>query len=449
MTNIDNLIFPYPTEPTPVFDPDADIELLTLDSLKVGEVDDNQQIEISNSIVSMNVTLRSKGLSQISFTVYDPGFKMHDNNFFLIERLVEFNGMLYEVASVRLIHGARDLVEIIARNFKMQEVRREKGNHSWGAISPTALARVTARKHGLGFVGESSPVNGTIARVQNDKTDESTYDVLRRLANELEFMFFEAKDFLFFASEEYIVDVQGQVRMFVPGRDAEIDPVTGGFVTDIIFPLSLNLKRDEDAEKPSTFNANVFTNATTQQIYPGLGCSFHKVVERFDENGELVTSYEEPFPNFEDLFFIDQVKYSLGPNQPTLISGSSINPASDMLCSIREYELGDGGLGNDADICIKRIQRAIGMEESAITGQFDDRTEEAVIVFQKANILRLSDTPAFEGDNWKDIMTLGKVGKVTWAWIKALNMSEVTVPIPILRGRDADDEIKGDNVRFD
>ena len=28
MTNIDNLIFPYPTEPTPVFDPDAAIEPL-------------------------------------------------------------------------------------------------------------------------------------------------------------------------------------------------------------------------------------------------------------------------------------------------------------------------------------------------------------------------------------------------------------------------------------
>ena len=33
------------------------------------------------------------------------------------------------------------------------------------------------------------------------------------------------------------------------------------------------------------------------------------------------------------------------------------------------------------------------------------------------------------------------MGKVTWEWIKAINMSEITVPVPILRGIDADDEL--------
>ena len=38
-------------------------------------------------------------------------------------------------------------------------------------------------------------------------------------------------------------------------------------------------------------------------------------------------------------------------------------------------------------------------------------------------------------------MNLGVVGKVTWEWIKAVNLSEVTVPIPVVRAQDADDEI--------
>ena len=438
MTDLANQIFPYPTAPTPTLT--EDVDLITLDSLLVssavrfGELTEAQQVEIVNSITRFSISLQAKGVSQINFSVYDPKFRMHDNNYFLIQRIIEFNGTLYEIASVTLNHKERDTVQVLARNYKMQRIRRAKGNHSWGAISPTALARLTAQKYGLGFVGESSPVNGTIARVKNDQKDESTYDVLARLARELEFRFFEAKDFLFFASEDYIVDIQGQIRIFVPGRDAEIDPVTGGYVTDVVFPLNVSLSKDEDTEKPATFTSNLHTNATTQQIYPGLGCQIRKVVERF-ENNELIQAYEEPFPNFEDLFFIDKVSYTMQPNQPTSISGTSINPTADMLCTLQDFKEGDSG------VCVKRIQHAVGMPDASITGKYNSATTTAVKAFQQANILAYRDLPQFEGDNWKDRITLGEVGQVTWEWIKALNMSEIAVPIPVLRGIDADDEI--------
>lgn len=446
MTDLANQIFPWPTEPTPTLTETP--ELVTLDSLKIGELNETEVVEIVESIISLRVTLKANGVSSISFNVYDPEFRMHENNYFLIQRVVEFNGMLYEIATVKLNHAQRDTVSITARNMKMQKIRREKGNHSWGAISPTALARLTAKKHGLGFVGETSAVNGVINRVQNDDTDESTYDVLKRLARDLEFKFFEAKDFMFFASEDFIVSAnkdlptvggvayagQGQIRIFIPGRDAEIDPVTGGYVTDVVFPLSVDLKRDEDAEKPATFNVNAHTNATTQQLYPGLGCQFKTVVERFSDNN-LVTAYEEPFPNYEDLFFIDQVSYDMQPNRPTVLSGTSIKPTADMLCTLQEFKEGSSGL------CVKRIQHAVGMADSDITGKFDAATKAAVTTFQNANIQRYSDIPQFADGNWTNYLELGVVGKVTWEWIKAINMSEITVPVPILRGIDADDEL--------
>lgn len=432
MTDLSNQIFPHPTEPTPSL-PETPTEV-TLDSLIIGELDLEQRIEIVESITSLSVTLQAKGVSTLSFNVYDPKFRMHDNNYFLIKRVVEFNGMLYEIANVSLNHGKRDTVRVTARNMKMQKMRREIGNYSWGQVSPTDVARITAKKFGLGFVGESSPVKGTISRVYNKNTEESTYDILKKLARELNFMFFEARDYLFFASEDFIVDLQGQVRIFVPGRDAEIDPVTGGYVTDIVFPLKVNLTRDEDAEKKSTFNANTYKNATTQQLYPGLGASFKKVVERYQDNN-LVTKYEEPFPNYSDLYFIDRVQYDITPNSPVNISGTSIKPTADMLCSNAVFQAGDSGP------CVERIQYAVGMTGSSVTGVFDKATVTAVTNFQRANILKYSDLPQFSGDNWKDIMNLGVVGKVTWEWIKAVNLSEVTVPIPVVRAQDADDEI--------
>ena len=106
-----------------------------------------------------------------------------------------------------------------------------------------------------------------------------------------------------------------------------------------------------------------------------------------------------------------------------------------MVCSRNVFQAGSTGP------CVERIQYAVGMTGSSVTGVFDKATVTAVTNFQKANILKYSDLPQFSGDNWKEIMNLGVVGKVTWEWIKAVNLSEVTVPIPVVRAQDADDEI--------
>ena len=433
MTDLSNRVFPHPQDPTPAIKEDRP-ELVTLDSLRVGELDEEKRIEIVESIMSLTVTLSARAVSSINFTVYDPKFRMHDNNYFLLKRIVEFNDMLFEISNVTLEHNQRDIVKITARNMKMQKMRRDFGQTSW-RLSPTGVARHAARKFGLGFVAESTTFKGVITRTYNEKTKESTYDVLRRLARDLEFMFFEAKDYLFFASEEFIVDLQQQIRVYVPGRDNVIDPVTGGNVTDIIFPLSLSLKKDDDEKKPATFNVNAYTNPTTQQLYPGLGTSFWKVRERYKDN-ELITAYEEPFPNYENVFMIDKVTYSMTPNSPTTFSGSSLDSPADKFCSAKPYQKGDTG------VCVERIQHAVGLTDNQITGVFDSVTEEAVINFQKANILQYSDSPQFSGDNWKEYITLGVVGRVTWEWIKALSLSQITVPLPPLRAQDADDAIR-------
>ena len=433
MTDLSNRVFPHPQEPTPTITTGLP-DLVTLDSFRVGELDEEKRIEIVESIINLTVTLSANAVSSINFTVYDPSFRMHDNNYFLIKRIVEFNDMLYEISNIKLNHKERDTVQVTARNMKMQKMRRDIGPTSW-RLSPTGVARHAARKFGLGFVAESSAFKGVISRTYDEKNKESTYDVLKRLARELEFMFFEAKDYLFFASQDFIVDLQEQIRVYVPGRDNIIDPVTGGNVTDIIFPLSAGLSKDDDDKKPATFNVNAYTNPTTQQLYPGLGASFWKVRERYKDN-QLVTAYEEPFPNFETLFMIDKVSYTVTPNQATTFSGTALDGPADMFCSAKPYTTGDTG------VCVERIQHAVGLRDDQITGVFDSLTKEAVINFQKANIIQYSDSPQFSGDNWKEYITLGVVGRVTWEWIKALSLSQITVPLPPLRAQDADDAIR-------
>ena len=103
---------------------------------------------------------------------------------------------------------------------------------------------------------------------------------------------------------------------------------------------------------------------------------------------------------------IDQVSLDMTPNRPTVISGTSVRPSADMLCSVQEFKEGSSGT------CVERIQRAIGMSESSIDGIFGPITKRAVTTFQNANIQAYRDNPRFEGDYWRNVLELGVVGSV-------------------------------------
>jgi hypothetical protein len=187
--------------------------------LYIGEIGD-ENVLVRESVLSAQFDMSARMVSELKLHVYDPGFKMLNSNYFMIGRRVAFvlpatlevedsdgddvtisvKTVDFEIAAVSAEHGANDTVRITARNRKMQQMRREKGQESFGRISPTAFAAATAAKFGLEFFGEDTPVDGNIVREQTEQREESTYDVLTRLARDAEFMFFEANGVMFFAS---------------------------------------------------------------------------------------------------------------------------------------------------------------------------------------------------------------------------------------------------------
>tara|TARA_R100000742_G_C4278338_1_gene101015 strand:- start:42 stop:1235 length:1194 start_codon:yes stop_codon:yes gene_type:complete len=394
--------------------PEEELKSVTLDSLIVGEVSEDVLVEIKESITRFSCELTADRVSSISFSVYDPGFKMHDRNYFLVQRTVAFNNMLYEIADVTCDHKQQDSIQVVCRNKAMERMRRAKGQHSWGSISPTDLASLLAKQYGLSFFGEPSPIQGAITRKQDKNTDESSYQVLQRLARDLEFRFFEAKGTLFFASEPYIVGAQGQIQMTIPGREA-VTLADGSYSTDTVFTLSCSLKRSQDSKKPATFNATIYKNPTTEQLYPGLGASVFKIKEQTvvdpDTFETTVEKTRIPFPNYSDLFFIDKVSYGIGPSQQVTISGTSILESPDMVCTLETFRSGSEG------VCVERIQQAVGVDSTAITGVFDSNTVSKVKTFQTANSLA-SD---------------GIVGPATWEKIQDQGLAAVSAPVTEIR----------------
>ena len=170
-------------------------------------------LKYTNQYRTLSIDLSADMVSQLTFTVIDPYLKLHNNNYFMIGRTVTYGDYKFEIAAIDVKFGGVAEVNVTARSQATQKLRREKGNKNFGSISPSTFAAQAAARVGLSFFGENSPADGQIKRVQKDNQDESTFDMLKKLASKNEFRFFEANNTMFFASEEFIVKNQGKFEI--------------------------------------------------------------------------------------------------------------------------------------------------------------------------------------------------------------------------------------------
>ena len=334
----------------------------SVDSLKIGEIGE-KVVEIRESITSLSYDLSADMVSQITVRVHDPSFEMYKNNYFMIGRTVDYLSQLFEISNVDIIHDKTDSVNFVARLQATQKMRRDRGQMSFGQISPSTFASMMAKKFDLDEFMEDSAVDGTIVREHTDKKDESTFDVLRRLASALDFRFFEAKGVLYFASEEFIVANTDSFTVNIPSN--EIDPYFGSKVT---------VKRSTDSKKSATSQLSLVQNSSSLSIYPGASFEIKGV------------------PHFEGKFMVDRVSFRSGPTSIVSVSGTNVEDSDDMACTLENFQQGSKGS------CVKRIQIAVGVTSDGIFGPL---TKAAVVKFQSNN----------------GITADGVVGPVTWGKI--------------------------------
>lgn len=154
----------------------------------------------------MDVSLTADMASQVTFTVADPGLRMLRANYFQVRQQVSYLNQKWEMSAVEVRQGqGGEQVVLECRLQSVQKLKRDKGAKTFSEGSPTAFASARAKEVGLGFFGETTPRKGTISRIRNDRTDESTWDVLVRLAGENQFWVFESDGRLFFTSQQFLL----------------------------------------------------------------------------------------------------------------------------------------------------------------------------------------------------------------------------------------------------
>ena len=333
-------------------------------SIQIGELGD-RVVEVRESITDLTFNLSARGVSEIQMTVSDPGFRMHNANYFMVGRSVKYADEFYEMAAVRVRHNRQDVVQVQARLKATEELRREKGQYNFGNVSPTAFASALAARKGLDFFGEETIASGNIIRNATDNSDESTWDVLQKLARENEFFAFEAQGVLFFASEQAIIDSQPGFTLNVPSGS-----------NDAFFASDVNVRRTQDGRSAATLSADLLKNSSSLSVFPGA------VVQVVGLN------------NF-DKFMVDQMTYNAQPSQLVRMSATAVEDTPDMGCSSQTFQF---GARNE---CVKRIQIAVN---TIVDGWWGPVTQRAVLAFQTRNGLTAD----------------GIVGPSTWAVIEAL-----------------------------
>jgi hypothetical protein len=348
-----------------------------LSDLRIGEIGASKQVEITDALMALSVDLTMDMTTEMRFRVYDKDFQMFKHNYFQIRRPLSYNGFNYEVAAVTLNRsgGQHDSIEVTARSMPIQRMRRQKGYKTWGAggagITAAQCAKEIAEEFGLEMFIQSSPAKTAITRQQSDTSSESTWDVLRRLAGELEYVVFESYGVLYFTSEDYLIERQ-------PGIAVDLDAEE----QDPWFPFSLSFRQSDDDWKGSEFSLQV-DRENGKKLRPGMTAEF-KNIGLLSDRKHLITN----------------VTWDEGTNQPVGIKGRTLKETEDTAANT------DVGLGRYGAVIplgsrnlllgmvgkdVERVQRILQMTEVNAEGVafYGTRTIEAMQQWQKDNGLAI------------------------------------------------------------
>ncbi|MBP95886.1 hypothetical protein CMK18_08025 [Candidatus Poribacteria bacterium] len=359
------------------------LERLTLDDLRIAEVGSKREAEITEAIENLQVSLSASIVSQITFQVYDPNFEMLKNNYFQLRRPISYKGWKYEITACNINRspGRPDTVRIAARSLAIQKMARDKGARTWGeenGITSAEMVKQTANEFGLKMFIQQTPSRASITRMQSEQTDESTWDVIRRLAQDEEYMVFEAYGIIYFTSEDYLLERQPYITVNCSSRrnDSSLAPGRDGpDENDPWFPYSFQITANDNETIGSSCVIKL-GRENGRKLRPGMG---------------LILTNAGLFSNRKHM--ITDVEWAEGSNEPVTVKARTIKETKDTVADetlgrgIIPYgsrDLYEGLEGRDVER-LQNFLRGSGVYNDVVDGKFEATTTSAVKMWQRQN----------------------------------------------------------------
>lgn len=235
---------------------------MAISGLFIGDVGTFAANQINQSIRKLDLSWTLDLVSEMTFEVVDKDLYLQSRNSFLIRRDVLYENDLFEMSniSIRQDQGLSPIVTIRARKKVLQLMKRDKNPESYGGTSATDFARLVAQRYKLDFVGEPTSKSTVIGKSSGSNSDDSVYDVLKKSANDANFVVFESNNTLYFASEQWLLGKWANVPITWPNY-----PSTSAFYT---FGIPECEKSDDD---PYAASFKMLVNRQNgKQLRPGM-----------------------------------------------------------------------------------------------------------------------------------------------------------------------------------
>ena len=288
----------------------ATFDLIDENIIRIGETATSPSGDISPFITQLSVSLTMDASSEIQFTVIDKDFIFARNNYFQLRRNVYYRDLVFEISRVDVSQdeSSYPAFTIAARSKNIQLMKRDKEPEGFSGLTPTEFASTIAARFNMQFYGEETSEVKNIVKGSSSRADESTYDVLMRVASEIQFTCFETQDTLFFTSQENLLGKWGDpaylfgdsyvIPIEWPEPDEEAFPSAGNKYRLIEMP-SVGKSDDDWKFAEGSF---LIERVNGVKLRPGMTINLDGI------------------PDFEGLYLITAVEFDEGVPDPVQVS---------------------------------------------------------------------------------------------------------------------------------
>lgn len=300
--------------------------------LRIGE-DERPAGDVTPFITQLSVSLTMDASSEIQFTVIDKDFIFARNNYFQLRRNVYYRDLIFEISRVDVTQdqSSYPAYSISARSKNIQLMKRDKEPEAFSGLSPTEFASTIAARFNMSFFGQETAEARNIVKGASSRVDESTYDVLQRVAGENQFTVFETQNTLLFTSQEYLLGKWGDTDYLY--QDKYVIPIEWPEPSESLFPGASSKYRliemptvgKSDDDWKFAEGSFLIERINGVKLRPGM---------TIDLGG---------IPDFEGLYLITAVEFEEGTPDPVRVQFRSPNDPEAQRTS------GTGGSGGGGD----------------------------------------------------------------------------------------------------
>lgn len=273
---------------------------------------------VIDQVSEVTIDMSTSQVTELSFTVEDPAFKILSSGVFDLNTKVTYKGLKLIVAVIETGPGGGiGGFTVRCRPEVVSKIKKRRGKLVLKKARPNQFAQREVTAAGGKFVGQVAPIRNSIARDVPQKGESydpasfpSSWTTMQRLADELGYLMFEVGGTIYFGKPTWLIEKLPKVQVqWYPLNTKE--------------PYSVpEFRQSIDNEDVEVTLQLPISKAGT--VFPGQG---------------LVLS---GFPKYAGTYFINSVNYPLvGPGTISVSASTVKNPKPQ-----KAGDEGNGGSGS-------------------------------------------------------------------------------------------------------